>query len=88
MKTRPREAENLEAQIRSELIDELMDRYVDWREQCIAVGSAYERWSNGPSAERELAFAAYRAALDLEEQASLVYADRANRFEHALQDPR
>jgi hypothetical protein len=88
MKTRTREAENLEPQNRSKLIDELMDRYVDWREQCIAVDSAYERWSHGPTAERGLAFAGYRAALDLEEHASLVYADRVNRFEHAAQAAR
>jgi hypothetical protein len=66
------------------LIDEMMDRYVDWREQCIALEETYERWSNGPLAERKLAFEAYKAALDLEEHASLVYADRVNRFEGEL----
>ena len=88
MKTRTREAEKLEAQSRSKLIDELMDRYVDWREQCLAVGKAYERWSGGPSADRELAFAGYGAALDLEEHASRVYEDCFNRCEHALQGTR
>jgi len=86
MKTRARQAENVEAMIRSKLVDELMDRYVDWREQCMAVRSAYERWSHGPSAEREMAFARYTAALELEEYASREYADRVNRVEHALDD--
>ena len=36
------------AEIRAALIDELMDRYVDWREQCIALRNAYERWSDAP----------------------------------------
>src|SRR3954451_25012155 len=64
------------SQLRRELIDHLMDAYVDWREECITLGNAYERWLTVAVAERSLAFAAYRAALDREQQASSVYADR------------
>jgi hypothetical protein len=62
--------------IRKQLIDVAMDMYVEWRESCVALGRAYEQWSSVPVAERKLAFAVYRAALDLEEHASAVYADR------------
>jgi hypothetical protein len=72
------------SQIRAELIDEIMDRYVDSREQCLALERTYDNWSNGPTAERKLAFEAYKAALDLEEHAALVYADRVNRFDGEL----
>lgn len=66
---------------RSQLIDELMERYVEWREQCVALSDAYSQWSRGPASGRRLAFEAYKAALDLEEHASLVYADRVRGFE-------
>jgi hypothetical protein len=65
--------------IRPELIDDLLDAYVDWREECGAVRDAYERWSSGSERDHSLTFAAYRAALDREQQASLVYADRSGR---------
>lgn len=64
------------SRLRRELIDHLMDAYIDWREECITLGDAYERWLTVAVAERSLAFAAYRAALDREQQASSVYADR------------
>jgi hypothetical protein len=67
------------AQIRPELIDDLMQTYVDWRQECIALQGSYERWSDAPDEERETAFAAYRAALDREEQASAVFAERTER---------
>ena len=82
----------MKSNIKPELIDELMDMYVDWRESCIALRKAYERWSSVRVAERELAFAAYGAALDWEEQASAVYADRvdqvARKLPRAPQPPR
>jgi hypothetical protein len=65
--------------IRSELIDDLMETYVEWREECLTVRAAYKRWSIGSDEEREPAFAAYRAALDREEQASVVYEHRVER---------
>jgi hypothetical protein len=63
-------------QIPRQVIDEVMDVYVEWRDACIALRSAYERWSSVRVAERELPFASYRAALDWEERASAIYADR------------
>jgi hypothetical protein len=74
----------MSANVPRHLIDELMDMYVEWREACIALRNAYERWSSVRLAEREFAFAAYRAALDWEEQASVVYADRLERVAREL----
>jgi hypothetical protein len=71
-------------QIQPDLIDDLMEIYVEWREECVRLGEAYERWLGAPVTERSLAFAAYRAALDGEEQASAVYADRVDRIERQL----
>ena len=66
----------MKGRIRSEIVDEMMDMYVAWREACIALRKAYENWSTVRVAERALAYATYQAALDWEEQASNVYADR------------
>jgi hypothetical protein len=68
----------MKTQIPSQLIDDLMDLYVEWREACIALRKAYETWSSVRVAERASAFAEYRAALDREELASAVYADHVN----------
>jgi hypothetical protein len=59
-----------------------MEIYVDWREECVWLRDAYERWLSVPIEERDLAFAAYRAALDREEQASAVYAKHLNEIAH------
>ena len=56
-----------------QLLDELMEAYVDWREECSGVWNAYSRWSHAPSADAGLAFAAYRAALDREQHAADLY---------------
>jgi hypothetical protein len=66
-------------QTRSDLIDGLMDVYVDWREESSAVQLAYERWAEGRAKDRALAFAAYRAALDREESASRLYSEQLSR---------
>lgn len=58
---------------RSVLIDAVMDRYVDWREESAAVRCAYGLWSNAVSADRFLTHAAYEAALDREERAADLY---------------
>jgi hypothetical protein len=66
-------------EVRPQLLDAMIDSYVDWREECRALVEAYELWESGSSGDREIAFAAYRAALDREQQASLVYAERCDR---------
>jgi hypothetical protein len=58
---------------KSELVDEAMDCYVDWREECAAVEAAYGRWSSAYPEATELPYAAYSAALDREQSAAGVY---------------
>jgi hypothetical protein len=61
--------------IRPDLVDQLMDLYCDWREECAEVRSAYERFGSAPKCDRALAFAAFGAALDREGTASEAYAE-------------
>jgi hypothetical protein len=65
----------------SALIDEAMERYVEWREECAAVHSAYANWTNAPMEETDLPFAAYSAALDREQSAATVYGRALERLE-------
>jgi hypothetical protein len=77
----------MNTQIPSRVIDDLMDMYAEWREACVALRQAYERWSSVRVAERESAFAEYQAALDWEEQASAIYADRVEVVTRQLHSP-
>jgi hypothetical protein len=78
------EGADVDAQIRPEpiegLIDELIEMYVHWREECIRLRYAYGRWLSVPAEERGLALASYRAALDREEQVSVAYAKHIERI--------
>jgi prenyltransferase beta subunit len=51
--------------------DEVTEAYLDWIEECIDVQGAYESWIDAPATDAALAFAAYHAALDREERASM-----------------
>jgi hypothetical protein len=55
-------------------VDQAMDAYLDWREECIAVSESYRRWAAAEGADAALAFSAHAAALDREQRASEVYA--------------
>jgi hypothetical protein len=70
--------------IHDTLIDDLMEAYVDWCEECAAVEAAYRRWSGSVSAGAAGAFAAYVEALDREELASAEYARLYGRSRAAL----
>jgi hypothetical protein len=61
-------------------IDELLQCYVSWREECHGVRLAYRRWIDSERAEGRLAYAGYVAALDREERAAHAYADHLERF--------
>jgi hypothetical protein len=67
-------------QVDKQLVDEAIDAYVDWREECARVRDAYERWAHAPRIDAQGAFSAYRAALDGEECASHAYADLVARI--------
>jgi hypothetical protein len=70
----------MNTETKPDVIDRLMDMYVEWREACAALWEAHQRWKAVPAAERPLAFASYRAALDREEWASHVYAHLVAEF--------
>jgi hypothetical protein len=61
------------------IVEAAVDAYVDWREECLAVQDAYDRWTHAPIPDARWAFVAYRAALDREERASEAYAALAVR---------
>lgn len=63
--------------------DALIDLYVAWREECLSVHIAYERWTKASKGDSAAAFAAYTAALDREERAGNVYAALVRRIPSA-----
>ena len=65
----------MKEQVHTQLVDDAMDAYVYWREECAGVWAAYERWASAPKSDAAGAFSAYRAALDREECASYAYGD-------------
>jgi hypothetical protein len=56
-----------------QIVDEMMDDYVSWREACAAVAVAYEDWKCAQRRDKKLASSVYVAALDREEQAAAAY---------------
>lgn len=61
-------------------VDALIETYVEWREESEAVAPAYERWTGAERSDRALAYAAYRATLEREEKAAVVYQLAATRL--------
>lgn len=62
------------ADIRPDLVDQLIELYCDWRTACAEVWAAYERFRDAPPSDRAMAFAVYAVALDQEESACGAYA--------------
>jgi hypothetical protein len=58
---------------RTQLVDAVMDGYVQWREESSAVAASHQGWRFAPRDERAIAFDQYVVALDREEQAALAY---------------
>lgn len=73
-------------ELRNRLIDEAIERYVEWREECAAVSVAYRNLSTGSRAEHAMAFAINTAALDREESGAKCYASALGRLEVFLSD--
>jgi hypothetical protein len=73
--TEPREPPSLPAELTTcdPRVDVFVESYVDWREECRTLEAAYARWRRSERPGRNLAFAAYRAALDREEKAAHVF---------------
>ena len=57
------------------LRDEIIDLYLDWREEAAGVADAYANWADAPADEQAPCFVAYLAAIDREEAAARSYAD-------------
>jgi hypothetical protein len=70
------------------LVDEMMDRYTDWREACHVVEVAYRRWDQAAAKDAALAHAGYVAALDLEAHAAGAYAELVQRARRIHLAPR
>jgi hypothetical protein len=68
------------ATVRRCMLDEALERYIDWREACAAVRAAYAQWSHASAQEGGLWFAAYNAALDREASAATLYSGILNRI--------
>jgi hypothetical protein len=69
------------------LVDGFIDAYIAWREECVCVWEAHERWSTAAAPDRRIACSRYRAALEREEHASRVYAELVARITSAGQRP-
>ena len=67
-----------------EATDDLVGAYVAWRAACIRVRAAYTAWDERADFDRDLAFAAYLAALDCEEHAADMYAERIDRVREVI----
>lgn len=63
------------------LVDRLIELYCEWRTACGEVRAAYERFCRACASDRELAFAAYAAALDREQSACEDYAGQIHAIE-------
>jgi hypothetical protein len=59
--------------VRERLLDEALERYLDWRAEAEAVDIAYRAWSVAPAGDGAPPFIVYRAALDREERAATAY---------------
>ena len=62
------------------MVDETIDAYVDWREECARVRVAYRDWSTAPLSRVTDAFREYCAALDNEQDAADEYAQLIRRL--------
>jgi hypothetical protein len=58
----------------SSWVDEIVDAYVEWSLECVAVRDAYRRWARAPRSAAAAAFAAYQRAVDDEEEAAEFFA--------------
>ena len=57
------------------LLDETLDAYAEWLQECAAVREAYRWWSDAPHNCKSAAYDEYIAALDNEQHTAELYAD-------------
>lgn len=68
---------------RAPLADDFLESYLRWREACVDVHSAYERWRSCAPEQRGAEFATYREALEIEESTAVVHAESTARLSAA-----
>jgi hypothetical protein len=69
---------------RKRLVDQVIESYVEWREECATVEATYRCWSKAPATEYAISFASCNAALDREESAARVHAAELSRLKRLL----
>jgi hypothetical protein len=70
------------------LVDQMTERYVEWRARAAAVATAYERWSGAPRREEHQRYSSYTASLDQEQSAATTYEQAVAELRHALERTR
>lgn len=60
-------------------VDSALAAYREWSNESVAVRLAYRAWRGASALDEPRAFSAYRAALDREEAAAVLYARRMRR---------
>jgi hypothetical protein len=63
-------------------VDAVVAAYRNWSCESAGVRAAYRTWLCGPASDAPAAFAAYGAALDREERAASIFAQRLRRSRH------
>ena len=90
MRTSPRQTTRIRADTAPwpipELVDRVLDRYVEWRQTTGDVADTYGRWCVAQRCDVAPRFAAYIAALDQEETAAGTYAESIRELERRLRD--
>jgi hypothetical protein len=71
--------------VASWLTDDFLEGYVSWREESATVRNAYALWQDAQPQDQSVAFAAYGAALDREEQAARALRRRVERIRAPLE---
>ncbi len=61
-------------------LDDMVDVYVSWREACGEVSETYANWRCAGRQEQKLAFGAYIAAMDREQDAATLYQHAVERL--------
>lgn len=69
VRPRPKRAEGQSPWV----LGEFLDSWFSWREACEDVRSAYQLWRGAKPRQRDLAYEAYRAALEREEHTALLH---------------
>ena len=69
----------MKAQDRAQMVDELMEAYVAWRQACLELQDARRLWGSGHGPDAAQAFERCEAALDEEGRAAECYAGLVRR---------